>query len=442
MAFRVVAAGAAAASLPAQAEADLCLCWEGPGRNASRNLTHLLETLPHPLPPLAQDLLDVATTVYLADVAAVRGRNEHWIRDLHLTIPVREPRFWEEVTDHLTHLLYVLTRDRVQFAFTARENGGEDPVTGTAPFAADCVSLLSGGVDSLAGAVMLLKTGRQPLFVGHNSGNPTIRKTQAAVRGCLQGVPAAGMRFAEVGLHGGANGRPEHLFPPAQQREPSQRSRSFLFMSLAVAAAVGQGAAEAFIFENGILTMALPLSEGRVGGMSTRSTHPKTVALMNQLCQRAQFSCQLLNPLVYQTKAEIIRDVLRPSLSPFDIQRTVSCWATGRSSRQCGGCIACLIRRFAMLAAGLPDEAYEIDLLGRPTDYVGTDGYANLMDLLGQALRFAEDDDRKLLFACPELLDLPGVGISVPETIGMYRRHAQQVLGVVDEHFPAVAALL
>jgi hypothetical protein len=150
----------------------------------------------------------------------------------------------------------------------------------------------------------------------------------------------------------------------------------------------------------------------------------------------------LLNPLVYQTKAEVVRDLLRPSLSPFDIQRTVSCWATGRSSRQCGGCLACLVRRFSMLAAGLPDEAYEMDVLNRPADYVGTDGYANLMDVLGQALNFSKRDDGELLFSYPELLDLPAVGISIPDTIGMYRRHAQQVLVVVNEHFPAVAALL
>jgi 7-cyano-7-deazaguanine synthase in queuosine biosynthesis len=357
-------------------------------------------------------------------------------------VPVREPAFWQDVRSDLTYLLYVLTRDAVQFDFTAKDAAADVSTSSSAPFHADCISLLSGGIDSLAGAVMLLKTGRQPLFVSHSSGNPTIRKTQATVAGCLEKLVPDGVRIAEIGLHGGGNGSPQHPFPPADQREPSQRARSFLFMSLAMAAAVGQGVNEAFIFENGILTMALPLSEARVGGFSTRSTHPKVIALMNQLCQKAQLGCQLRNPLVYQTKGEIIRDILRPALSPFDIQRTVSCWATGRSSRQCGGCVACLVRRFSMLTAGLPDEAYEIDLLGRPGDYVGTDGYSNLMDLLGQALSFADSDDNKLLFSYPELLDLPAGGVSIPETISMYRRHAEQVLAVVDQHFPAVAALL
>lgn len=441
MAFRVVAVSGAA-SLPPQREADLRVQWDGQGRNATRNLSKLTETLPHSLPPLALDLLDIATTVHLADIAAPRGRNERWARSLELVVPVREPLFWREVRDDLTYLMYVLTRDAVEFDFAAKTATAEESTPSSAPFQADCVSLLSGGVDSLAGAVMLLKTGRQPLFVSHSSGNPTIRKTQATVASCLEMlVPNAG-RIAEAGLHGGGSGSPQYPFPPAEQREPSQRARSFLFMSLAMVAAVGQGVSEVFICENGILTMALPLSKARVGGFSTRSTHPKVIALMNQLCQKAGFRCQLQNPLVYQTKGEIIRDILRPALSPFDIQRTVSCWATGRSSRQCGGCVACLVRRFSMLTAGLPDEAYEMDMLNRPRDYVGTDGYSNLMDLLGQASDFAGDDDSQLLFSYPELLDLPSGGVSIRETIRMYRRHAEQVLAVVDQHFPAVAALL
>lgn len=441
MAFRVVAVSAPD-SLPAQPEADLCVQWDGQGRNATRNLNRLTETFPHSLPPLALDLLDIATTVHLADVAVPRGRNEQWVRRLQLVVPVREPSFWEGVGSDLTYLMYVLTGDAVEFEFATKDATAEEDTASGAPFLADCVSLLSGGVDSLAGAVMLLKTGRRPLFVSHSSGNPTIRKTQATVADCLEKlVPNAG-RIAEAGLHGGGSGSAQYPFPPAEQREPSQRARSFLFMSLAIAGAVGQGVSEAFIYENGILTMALPLSKARVGGFSTRSTHPKVIALMNQLCEKAGFGCQLLNPLVYQTKAEIIRDILRPALSPFDIQRTVSCWATGRSSRQCGGCVACLVRRFSMLTAGLPDEAYEMDLLNRPRDYVGADGYSNLMDLLGQALNFADSDDSKLLFSYPELLDLPAGGVSIPETISLYRRHAEQVLGVVSDHFPAVASLL
>ena len=443
MAFRVSATSDTGEPLDQQRPADLRLLWEGPRRNATRNLTQLHSPLPHSLSPLTQDLVDLATAVYLADLGLPRGRNERWVREIELSVPVREPRFWAQQAGDLTYLLYVLTRDRVRLDFVPRATDSlETDGVATGLFAADCVSLLSGGIDSLAGAVMLLKTGRRPMFVGHQSGNPAIRSAQTAVMTMLDKLSPGAGHLAQVGLQGGGNARAAFAFPPPEQREPSQRSRSFLFMSLAVAAAAGQGVTEAFIFENGILTMALPLSEARVGGMSTRSTHPRVIALMNQLCGKLELPCALINPFVYQTKAEIIRDLLRPALAPFDIQRTLSCWAAGRSSRQCGGCIACLVRRFSMLAAGLPDEAYEVDVLGHPGRYIGTDAYANLVDLLGLCARYRTLSDAALLQASPELLDLAAAGMTIPEVIALYRRFAEEVAGVVAEHFPLVAPLL
>jgi 7-cyano-7-deazaguanine synthase in queuosine biosynthesis len=442
LALRVVADGGTPVPLDPERQPDLCLRWEGPGRNATRNLSKLHSALPQPLSPLGEDLVDLATTIYLTDLGIPRGRNERWVREIEIVTPVHEPRFWQEQAADLSYLLYALTRDTVRFEFVPRDETAEAKTAATAPFRADSVSLLSGGIDSLAGAVMLLKTGRRPLLVGHQSGNPAIRSAQAGVTEMLGKLSPGSFRMADTGLHGGGNGHAASPFPPPQQREPSQRSRSFLFMSLALAAAQAQGASEAFIFENGILTMALPLSEARVGGMSTRSTHPRVIALMNRLAGRMQLRCELINPFIYQTKGEIIRDVLRPALSPFEIQRTISCWAAGRNSRQCGGCIACLVRRLSMLAAGLPDEAYQVDVLGEPRRYVGTDAYANMIDLLGLSANFATASDTELLQRCPELMDLPATGLSVREVIEMYRRFAEEVISVVSSHFPLVAPLM
>lgn len=437
MAVRVVALAEGANPLP---PADLILRWDGPERNALRQVSALRELLPAAPAPLAEDLLDIATTVYLADVGVARGHNEDWVRSLALTVPVREPAFWQEQGPALSQLLYVLTRDSFRFEFVSCA-AAEQP-TATGGGTADCVSLLSGGLDSLAGAVLLLRTGRQPLFVSHESGNPTIKSAQKTVRGTLEKLAPGRVFQAGTRLTAGGRGAAALPFAPPTRREPSQRSRSFLYMSLAVLAANAVGTPEAFACENGILTVAVPLAGSRVGGMSTRSTHPRVLALMSDLCQRADLGCALLNPFLYQTKAELLRDVLRPVLAPADIQRTVSCWAAGRQSRQCGGCVACLVRRFAMLAAGLPDEAYALDLLATPQRYVGTDAYTNLVDLLSQVADFLRRDDGELLALWPELLDLQATPVSLADVLAMYRRYAAEVQGVVEAHFPAAADLL
>lgn len=414
------------------------LTWDGPRRNLLRNLHGLYQFLPRSPSPLAQDLLDIATTVYGADLGVPRGRNEDWVRHLELLAPVREPDFWQDRAGELSYLLYVLTRDSFHFTFAPRAAEVAPEPTGATPRDADAVCLLSGGIDSLAGALMLQHTGRRPLLVCHQSGNPTVLQAQGHAAKLLATVAPGQAAMGSVRLLPDGRG-PEG---PATEREPSQRSRAFLFTSLALAAADALGVGEAYIPENGILTMALPLAAARVGGLSTRSTHPKVIALLNALAGDCGLPGVLTNPFLYQTKAEIIRDFLRPSLAPFDIQKTVSCWAAGRSSRQCGGCVACLVRRLAMLAAGLPDEAYELDTLGNPDSARGTDAYANLVDLLSLCADFGARSDAQLLSHSPELLDSATCGVSLPDTLSLYRRFGDEVRQVVQEHFPTAARLI
>ena len=114
----------------------------------------------------------------------------------------------------------------------------------------------------------------------------------------------------------------------------------------------------------------------------------------------------------------------------------------GRRHRQCGGCIPCLLRRVSMLSAGLPDEAYEMDLFGHPEDYRGTDAYVNLVDFLGYAAHLQARSEVELLLDSPALLDLHVYGVSVPDIVGMLKRFADEVAVITSEHFPAAAHLM
>ena len=419
--------------------AEVVLSWDGPNRNLRRALHGFYPLLPRAPSPRAADLLDIATVVYGADLGVPRGRNEDWVRHIRVLLAVREPNFWQARADDLSYLLYVLTRDSFTFRFAPRNPEAADEPAGADAFAGDAVCLLSGGLDSLAGALMLLRTGRRPLLLCHQSGNPAVLAAQRHVAQLLAEAGPGQAALAGVRLQ--AEGSSES-FPAAVERESSQRARGFLFLALALAAAEALGVAEAYVAENGILTLALPLSGARVGGLSTRSTHPQVIALMNELAHQCGLTGVLTNPFLYQTKAEIIRDLLRPAWSPFDSQRTVSCWATGRSSRQCGGCVACLVRRLAMLAAGLPDEAYELNVLGDPDSARGTDAYANLVDLLGLCTDFLTQSDSTLLARSPELLDAAACGVSLREALSLYRRFGREVRHVVHGHFPAAAKLM
>lgn len=430
--------------------ADWGVQWLGDGCNVMADLEQLQAAIYTQPPVLTRDILDIALALYTADIVVPRGRNEAWTRELSLLVPVRQPDFWEQNLPALLAILHGLTRDNFYLDFCERVEDCPEllrPVgalgsAGTRSRSVDCVCTLSGGVDSLAGGTMLLRADRRPLFVSHRSGNPHVRGRQTVAERSLDAIRPDSAVFANLVVQPRPDSGGEYRFPVAGERETSRRLRSFLFMAMLTAAAAGVDVEEAYLCDNGILTIALPMSPGRVGSLSTRSTHPSVLAGFNALARAAGMKTTILNPFIYRTKAEIISDILRPVLTPDQIQATTSCWMSGRRSRPCGGCIPCLLRRISMLAAGLPDEAYEIDLLDDPELYRGTEAYDNLIDLLTQAVRLASGTDEHLLAQWPQLLDLASSGVSVGDALAMYRRYADEVGRVMREHFPASALLM
>ncbi len=424
--------------------ADWLLDWRSPRRNAILTLAKLQQHLPAPLSPLARDFVDVATGIFLADIAVPRGRNEQWVRDIDVCLVVRELDFWQANVGLLIGLVQRLTGDNFTLAFLPRTNETDEPAANEHPahFAPDCVSLLSGGVDSLAGGAMLLEAKRRPHLILHYSGNPTVRQAQDSVVTVLRNNWPASHLTSTVQAAPDTSREQALPYPEPEDREDSRRARSLLFMVLAAVAAATAGLEEIYLPENGVLTAALPLTRARIGSFSTRSTDPGVINQFNRLCEQAGWSCRVQNPFMYQTKAELISDFLRPVLSPLDIQKTVSCWMAGRKHRQCGGCIPCLLRRLSMLAAGLPDEAYMMDLLGDPLAHSGTDAFTNLVDLLTQVSTVLTHTDEELLMEYPRLLDLATSGVAVEEVLGMLRRFAGEVKQVLTTDFPAAASLL
>ncbi len=427
------------------APADLLIAWHGDRANVSAELGAVRAPGEPELPSAAQDLLDITTALYAADIAVKRGEREQWPRTFELAIPVRDVELWSGLTVDLHRLLYELTRDTVRLSFYADDApatagpAAEAVPSGLHP---DCVSMLSGGLDSLAGAVMLQQTGRRPIYSLHRSGNPAVRTAQQSTLAAIEAHWPGAWTARPCDVETDPRGEGALPFPAPEDREPSRRCRSLLFMALALTTAEAAGVDEAYMCENGVLTAGLPFSAARAGSMSTHSTHPLALALMNRVAEAAGMRARLLNPFVYQTKAELIRDVLAPNLSAQEIQRTASCWAVGRANRQCGGCVPCLLRQIGMAWAELPEEAHMVDVLARPGDYVGTDAYGNLVDILRQAEQISRQTDAEVLVSQPGLLSLHAAGLDVGAVVAMLRRHAEQTLTVVRERYANAARLI
>ena len=117
--------------------------------------------------PRAWDLLSVALSIIAADTSVRRSSSpDGWTRQLDLCVAVNDPDFWSSQKSLLESQLRFLTTDIWSLEFV---DGGILPVPPKMKAVKpeqDCVCLLSGGLDSLIGAVNLATDStRKPYLV-------------------------------------------------------------------------------------------------------------------------------------------------------------------------------------------------------------------------------------------------------------------------------------
>lgn len=326
----------------------------------------------------AWDLLSLALSVIAADVAGHRDRSpDGWTREFDLQIAVSEPAYWNAQRDLIQAALAFLTTDRWTLSFL---EGGFQPAAPTQPVAPDedCVTLLSGGLDSLVGAIDLVSQGRTPLAVSQ------------VVKGDVANQEAFAHRIGGGLRHLSLN---HNVDVPDGESPPSQRARSMIFLAYGVLAATalarykGGDIVELFISENCFISANPPLTAARVGSLSTRTTHPVFLRQIQQLLDRAGLRVQLRNPYQERTKGEMLAGCADQELLRELASRSTSCGRFAHFNyHHCGRCVPCQIRRAAFLRWGIADVTSYI------YEDLGTDDeeHAGFDDVRSAAFAIAE----------------------------------------------------
>lgn len=305
--------------------------------------------------PRAWDLLTIALSVIVADTGIRRKESpDGWTRQINLQIAVNDPAFWSAQTALLSRQLQFLTTDIWQLEFLA---GGLLPAPPKRPALPpqDCVSLLSGGLDSFVGAIDLSGTaGKSPYLVSQVS----------------QGDKKKQVYFASKIGGGLPQLQLNHNVECPDENERSQRARSIVFLAYGVLLATALKRYKdghpvtLYVCENGYISINPPLTGTRLGSLSTKTTHPVFLGLFQQLLDAAGLNVRVENPYQFKTKGEMLAGCSDQDFLKRHASSTTSCGRFARNGyRHCGRCLPCLIRRSSFHAWGVADT----------TDYVFDD---------------------------------------------------------------------
>lgn len=294
------------------------------------------------------DFLTLALAVNAADHAVERIHSaDGWTRTIELEVALYEPAPFGRLTAELEQALRFLTGDFWKLSFV--DHGYPPPIPKhSVVHEADCVSLLSGGLDSLIGALNLTAQGRRPIFVSHIAKGDS--DTQVQYARTLGG--------AERHLQWNQN----IWLKPQRDGEGSTRGRSIVFFAFAALAADSHARAtaaesvEVYVPENGLISLNVPLTVGRVGSLSTKTTHPVFMQRLQDVWTALGIPATLRLPYSTKTKGEMMDECLDPGRLKDLAGMSTSC---GRYAvfalRHCGRCVPCMVRRSAFLRAGIPD---------------------------------------------------------------------------------------
>lgn len=420
--------------------------------NVNLRISDITDKMAASLPAVAADLVELATYVYCADQAIRRGGpaefeyGEKWRRSFRFEIPVRCPEMWtnSQVIDILKRTLSFLSDDDYDFGFTKLTKAPPlarylefDQKT---PQVADVkeVVLFSGGVDSLGGAIEEILVQRRKVALVSHRPVSTISKRQRQLVGLIT------ERTKDSAI------RPFHVPVLVNKdkelgREYTQRTRSFLYASIAAVIAILYGLGRIRFYENGVVSLNMPICAAILGGRATRTTHPQVIrgfADLFSLLFARPFTVE--NPFFWKTKTDVMTAIKAAGQADLG-KYSVSCtrtWEMTKLHTHCGKCSQCIDRRLAALAAGYTDdeepaEMYAADVLQDAHEDVEAQtliermvGVSNEIERMHDAtqfgIRFGE--------LARVLRSIEGTANDVAQRVfELHKRHAQQICKAIDD---------
>ena len=320
---------------------------------------------------VAFDLFVVACISYGVDILLPRQwvGFDGWSREIEITYPVENVGVFMAGKSNLEQMLSFLTGDVWTISFEQRKARSLYMAGKRSKVYSDVtrrnykvVNLFSGGMDSLIGAIdhlassanrICLVSHTDSMFKGAKNDQVEILKVIGRKYNQFYHIPTR-VNMEKRDLHGNK-----------YAKETTLRSRSFLFLSMAILVADSIDThMPVYIPENGTISLNYPLTPSRRSSCSTRTTHPYFLNLMQKILGVISLSHQIENKYQYCTKGEMVercgdRELL---LNTYGLSCSCGKRGTRKDIRDnghvphCGVCMPCVYRRAALHKIGISEQ--------------------------------------------------------------------------------------
>lgn len=331
---------------------------------------------------LYSGLFLLSAEVYAIDRAISRKKDSinGWTRELDVEFKIPSAAQFQSLSSSLNHLLSFLTGDYWTCRFEEspviewchqEDIVDYDEVTQ--------VNLFSGGMDSLIGAIDYMETNDEHHKVFLASHYDSIMKgpktdQERIIEKFQQKYPGKFIYLPAEGI------------TPIESKELTCRSRSFMFLSIAMMIAAHKSNM-VIVPENGPVSLNFPLSASRRAACSTRTTHPLFIQNVRDLLNNLGLSIIISNPYEFRTKGEMVNECKNLQYLLSIVDKSNSCGK--RSGHQfmpdnpyashCGRCMPCMYRKASLIYHNDP-STYGIKMrtLFTQTKKISNDFYAML----------------------------------------------------------------
>lgn len=296
-------------------------------------------------------MLFLSAIVYAIDRSVKRDKYsiDGWSREFDADIQIPHSVIFQQNKEKIDSLLSFLTGDYWKCNFVGDATIRYPKYKACSYFEGITqVNLFSGGLDSLIGAIdyMTLNPSGKLFLSSHydsDMNGPNSDQEKLKTRFALE--------YPKHYIH-----LPAILVKPKLSIETSCRSRSFMFISLALIVAVYSDC-NIIIPENGSVSLNFPLSASRRASCSTRTTHPVFIRKFQELLQLLGFSTRLINPYEKQTKGEMVANCANKDFLLRIVGDSNSCGKRGmhqffydnHHATHCGHCMPCMYRKASLI---------------------------------------------------------------------------------------------